>query len=272
MPIRPMLKSDLSKILEIDPIVFPDENPWSLGDMERFFDARYSYVSYDEETNKINGYLFLQKLSKTSFFIGNFGVHPNSQGKGIGQDLMSTGLNKARDEFKSNQNLTVSLQVRKDNPRAKKFYEKNGFSVSGSSTTHEQMHLKTHGLKSENKKTKPFISTPHIDQVSDLTVKNKLNSIVTTLICNIEKKENDRYTSGLNSHKVQEFKKLQQEILNKQDSEIDPQEIIHQIRNLCQIKRNPLHFWSTPHSVKELNQLLLKMDLNIDDPKSENTL
>jgi ribosomal protein S18 acetylase RimI-like enzyme len=56
------------------------------------------------------------------------------QGRGIGGDIMNNVINEA-----VSKNVAVRFQVLKVNTRAKKFYERLGFTVCGENETHHQM-------------------------------------------------------------------------------------------------------------------------------------
>jgi ribosomal protein S18 acetylase RimI-like enzyme len=56
------------------------------------------------------------------------------QGRGIGGDIMNNIINEA-----VSKNMPVRFQVLKVNTRAKKFYERLGFTVCGENETHHQM-------------------------------------------------------------------------------------------------------------------------------------
>ena len=59
------------------------------------------------------------------FYIDTLAVHPTGQGKGIGKRLLEYSI----EEFVVNQNIVLGLLVDKDNPNAKRLYEKIGFKV-----------------------------------------------------------------------------------------------------------------------------------------------
>ncbi|WED43030.1 hypothetical protein [Legionella cardiaca] len=95
---------------------------------------------------------------------------------------------------------------------------------------------------------------------------SKLNTIVNTLIKNIEEAQGNRRTSGKNSFKVTNLRTLSDEIIqtsaNDWSSPVE-QRFIEQIMTVCQTKRNPWHFWATPASVKEFAMLLEREGLTV---------
>ena len=61
------------------------------------------------------------------YYIDSFGVSQKHQGKGIGSKM----LNHLIQEFTEKQGLTLGLLVEKDNPAAKRLYERLGFKKVG---------------------------------------------------------------------------------------------------------------------------------------------
>lgn len=64
------------------------------------------------------------------FYIDSFGVSLKHRGKGIGSKLLQFLI----DEFVLNRKQTLGLLVDKDNPNAKRLYERLGFKVVGEKT------------------------------------------------------------------------------------------------------------------------------------------
>ena len=97
--------------------------------------------------------------------------------------------------------------------------------------------------------------------------KKILIDIVTTLIGNIENKKGGRWTSGINSKKVELLAELKNTIAAEKE-EIETGNYVQitylqEIMRVCQMKRNPLHFWSTPDSVEEYKQLLMEKKIEL---------
>lgn len=104
--------------------------------------------------------------------------------------------------------------------------------------------------------------------------KTKLIDIITVLIHNIESKNSGRWTSGVNSEKIKLLMQLKNTIKQEQDP-ITPKsalenKYLHDIMSVCTIRRNPIHFWATPHSVKEFKLLLVREGLEM--PSDNKTL
>lgn len=108
--------------------------------------------------------------------------------------------------------------------------------------------------------------------VSYLREKTLLINIVDTLINNIETKSGGRWTSGINSEKVEALKAIQAKIeadkgFSIDDSVVQPN-YKQEIMEACQIKRNPWHFWAIPNSVTEFKHLLEENMLDL--PTTDN--
>jgi hypothetical protein len=101
--------------------------------------------------------------------------------------------------------------------------------------------------------------------------KTILANIVGTLIKNIETKSGKRFTSGINSKKVQQLKNIQTHINSEDEIKTGSEklkEYTQNIMNICKIKRNPIHFWRSPNSVKEYLTLLKENNIKFT-PKTK---
>lgn len=102
----------------------------------------------------------------------------------------------------------------------------------------------------------------------------KLAAIVGTLISNIENKAQGRRSSGVDSNKVQQLhlirERLQKDTPALEDAQLA--KYIAEIRSVCRIKRNVLHFWQTPHSVAEFDALLQQAQIENSPKSPSNTL
>lgn len=119
--IRPMRKEDVFQVSEIEKLSFP--TPWSYSifsselDEENF--AFYYVMEYQDE---IIAYIGYWKLANEAHLV-NLAVHPAFRRKGLGSKLLKYILEKAQ-----NQGLdTISLEVRRFNLAAQKFYERFDF-------------------------------------------------------------------------------------------------------------------------------------------------
>lgn len=125
--IAPMQETHLDKILLIDPLIFPTEDPFSKEQLRNYFGEGFSFIAKNDK-EEIIGYLFLRKQYAASFFIGNFGVLNNWQGHGIGQSLMNHAIQAVS---QSADEASIALEVRATNAQAIRFYEKYGFLNAG---------------------------------------------------------------------------------------------------------------------------------------------
>jgi len=78
----------------------------------------------------------------------------------------------------------------------------------------------------------------------------------------LTKKKNGRWTSGKDSRKATELKNLQETI--KADpfiSKVSADKYINGIEKLVALKRNKIHFWATPQSLKEFKDLIENSDV-----------
>ncbi len=101
-----------------------------------------------------------------------------------------------------------------------------------------------------------------------------LSTIIDTLISNIETKSGGRYTSGLNSKKVIKLKTIKQSLNQHADLSAESDEYkrhLQMIMDICKIKRNPLHFWGSPHSVNEYLLLLKENRIEFKETISHQT-
>ena len=97
------------------------KDAYSIDEMGNRFKSYVNLVA--ERNEEIIGYAFFSgDLSDKNVFLESLYVHPNHQGKGIGKQLLLTGLEKFREP------TTLSLTVYKGNPNLS-FYERQGFKV-----------------------------------------------------------------------------------------------------------------------------------------------
>lgn len=132
--------------------------------------------------------------------------------------------------------------------------------------TYEQiMKALDHGQDDVITPVSPSISIEKSDidvfekPVSEKDEKTILAEIVGRLISNIENKHGCRITSGINSEKVTKLKTIQEHINQQAELKACSEEYqcrVREIMSICEMKRNPLHFWYTPDSVAEYKDLL----------------
>lgn len=119
--IRKAQISDLEEILRIENENF--ETPWSLESFLSELSASYSTCYVYEENFKVIGYIVLY-IILNEIEIANISVDKNFQGKRVGFKLLDFVLKKYR-------GFIFFLEVRVDNFRAIKLYEKIGFKRIG---------------------------------------------------------------------------------------------------------------------------------------------
>ncbi|KTC84048.1 hypothetical protein [Legionella brunensis] len=88
--------------------------------------------------------------------------------------------------------------------------------------------------------------------------RDKLLTIIDTLKDNIINQKNERKTSRNSQWKADLLSGIQQSLQQVEGgfTSVNEQEYIQQIRDVCSMKRNSLHFWSEPHSASEFEKLL----------------
>ena len=120
--IRKMIKTDLSKVVDLENICFP-KGGWTLAQFRyELLENPFSNLLVFEENQTIIGYIDWW-ITYEQAQLANIAVHPASWKHGIGQQLLNEALQDAIE--KECENMT--LEVRISNERAIQFYEKNGF-------------------------------------------------------------------------------------------------------------------------------------------------
>lgn len=119
--IRPMRKEDIFQVSQIEKLSFP--TPWSCGIFSSELDKKnltfYYVMEYQDEVIAYTGYW---KLANEAHLV-NLAVYPAFRRKGLGSKLLKYVLEKAQ-----NQGLdTITLEVRRFNLAAQKFYERFDF-------------------------------------------------------------------------------------------------------------------------------------------------
>ncbi|TET43461.1 ribosomal-protein-alanine N-acetyltransferase [Candidatus Aerophobetes bacterium] len=119
--IRPMRKEDIFQVSQIEKLSFP--SPWSCGIFSSELDKKnltfYYVMEYQDEVIAYTGYW---KLANEAHLV-NLAVYPAFRRKGLGSKLLKYVLEKAQ-----NQGLdTITLEVRRFNLAAQKFYERFDF-------------------------------------------------------------------------------------------------------------------------------------------------
>jgi len=122
MPIRPMNLEDIPAVLKIQgELSFQD---WNERQYEHEIKAPYTYAVVYENEGCIEGYAVFHLLGADSELL-SIAVSESAQRKGIGSKLLLAGLSQL-DLDKSD---CCFLEVRENNQKARRFYEKHGFTL-----------------------------------------------------------------------------------------------------------------------------------------------
>jgi len=125
LTIRRMERQDIDAVLEVEEAVFP--TPWSRASFETEVEdnvlARYFVAIV---ANKIVGYAGMWVVLDEAH-ITNIAVLPSFWERGIGRRLLTSLMECAR----SHKVVSMTLEVRASNERAKKLYSQMGFVTQG---------------------------------------------------------------------------------------------------------------------------------------------
>lgn len=124
--IRKGCLADLDEIVAIESICFAEDS-FSRRQLAYLIQQAKGIFYVAESDNRIAGYISLLKRTGSNLArIYSIVVHPDVQGKRIGQKLMNKSI-----EYAKNNNVSrLSLEVRTDNLAALKLYRKNGFETT----------------------------------------------------------------------------------------------------------------------------------------------
>jgi ribosomal-protein-alanine N-acetyltransferase len=123
--IAELRKADLPRCVELERVLFPGEDPWSLGVFASELRAGHRYFGAYTTDGKLIGYAGLAVNGRSPDFetsVHTIGVDPAWQGQGVGAALLRTLLAIA-DELSA----STFLEVRTDNEPAIRMYEAYGF-------------------------------------------------------------------------------------------------------------------------------------------------
>ncbi|WP_454783601.1 hypothetical protein [Legionella sp. WA2022007384] len=129
--------------------------------------------------------------------------------------------------------------------------------------------LTNEDIPQEEKKDQEEINK-HQNSLELVSNNTRLLSIINTLKNNISTQQNGRQTIRNSEWKTNLFVEIENRLKLEDPQHTDINKYITEIRSVCAMKRNPLHFWSMPHSASEFD-LLIK-ELNLDIGGSQNTL
>jgi len=125
MPIRKMELKDIPAVLDIqNALAFQD---WNERQMKQEISANYTYaVVYENSSAEILGYAVFHLLGADSELL-SIAVSDKAQRSGIGGELLLSGFSQLN--FESGD--CCFLEVRENNQKARRFYEKFGFQLFG---------------------------------------------------------------------------------------------------------------------------------------------
>ncbi len=125
MKIRSMEEKDLPRIMAIEHACFP--TPWAQQSyVNELRDNDYARYFCLEEDSKIIGYMGLWFILEEGH-ITNIAIHPDYQGRSLGELLMRTVIDLMALEGMER----MTLEVRASNWVARNLYEKIGFVTAG---------------------------------------------------------------------------------------------------------------------------------------------
>jgi len=150
-PLEPMRLGDLEAVMGIERAVFP--SPWSPRafryDLSMDQHAHYSVLrGWMQGMPPLLGYVGFWLWDEEAH-IGTFAVHPDWQGRGLGEWIM---LGAIRQAIKLRVEL-VTLEVRTSNLKAQALYQKLGFETVGrrrryySDSGEDALIMTLHGLR-----------------------------------------------------------------------------------------------------------------------------
>lgn len=143
MPLRLMEPKDKEQILALERIIFPDD-AWDEQLFDRYFFKNHCFVSYDEATQAIHGYIFSYHYQGHASII-NLGISPSHQKKGIGTSLMEKGISDIKTAYYSANRCLMKLQVKPTNQAAIQLYQRFGFKITSSTREWHQMEYQFWG-------------------------------------------------------------------------------------------------------------------------------
>jgi ribosomal-protein-alanine N-acetyltransferase len=123
--IAPLRESDLPRCAELERVLFPHDDPWTLKIFRSELRAGHRYFGAYAGAGELIGYAGMSVVgappdAETS--VHTIGVDPEWQGRGVGTALLRTLLSIADERA-----APVFLEVRTDNEPAIRLYESHGF-------------------------------------------------------------------------------------------------------------------------------------------------
>jgi ribosomal protein S18 acetylase RimI-like enzyme len=128
--LRPYQAGDFDRLVEIDHACFVEGIAYPADEMAYFLSMRSAITLVGLDDEKIQGFIIAERFrprrgSSSMGRIITIDVLPESQGSGLGALLLTS----VEDELRKHGCEYISLEVAVNNPRALRFYKKNGYSV-----------------------------------------------------------------------------------------------------------------------------------------------
>lgn len=127
--LQSLRRADLARCAEIEQVLFPGDDPWSVRAFRSELDSGAYYLGAYAQDGTLLGYGGVAVLGRPGDFeaeIHTIGVVPEAQGNGVGAALLDELL-----DYADRVDAPVFLEVRTDNVAALGLYEKTGFSQIG---------------------------------------------------------------------------------------------------------------------------------------------
>jgi [ribosomal protein S18]-alanine N-acetyltransferase len=122
-------RRDLKRCAELEQLLFPGDDPWSVAAFAAELDRGHYYVGAYDGSDRLLGYAglaFVAHRPQAEAEVHTLAVAPEHQGRGLGKALLRALLARA-DEYRA----AVFLEVRTDNEAAISLYRDHGFDVIG---------------------------------------------------------------------------------------------------------------------------------------------
>ena len=122
-----LIRENIERLIEIDSIIIDEEGTWTLDNFLMELNHKWDYSFAMLVDDQIVGFIICS-VKGNSLYIHRLAVLPEYQGKKIGSTLL-----KYICEICLKQNMnSVTLQVKKFNIEAQRFYERHEFERIGS--------------------------------------------------------------------------------------------------------------------------------------------
>jgi [ribosomal protein S18]-alanine N-acetyltransferase len=127
--LRPLVREDLPRCAELEKILFPDDDPWSVHAFQQELESGNFYIGAYVDPDGLVGYAGMSEVGSPDNMeceVHTIGVDPAFQGRGIGKAMLQVLLDRA-----DQAHAPVFLEVRTDNVPAITLYQKHGFEQIG---------------------------------------------------------------------------------------------------------------------------------------------